>query len=84
MAETLSPAKEEARSKTVHELIISGQELPEKYIYKGNDAATLGDSLPLMKIPVIDVGRLTSPSFNREQELEKLRSALCFWDCFQV
>ncbi|KAJ4709094.1 2-oxoglutarate (2OG) and Fe(II)-dependent oxygenase superfamily protein [Melia azedarach] len=83
MAETSFPAKTETISKTVQDLIISGQELPQNYIYKGSDAATLGASQPLGQIPIIDIGLLTSPSSSRE-ELDKLRSALSFWGCFQA
>ncbi|KAK9210246.1 hypothetical protein WN944_002616 [Citrus x changshan-huyou] len=54
---------------------LSGQELPERYICNGNEAATLDASLSLLEIPVIDVWLLTSPS-SRTQELEKLRLAI--------
>lgn len=84
MAENSSfPAHAESASKTVQELITSGKELPEKYIYKGSDAGKLDASLPLMDVPIIDIGLLTSPS-SSTHELEKLRSALSFWGCFQV
>lgn len=82
MAETSSsPAQVESASKTVQELITSGKELPESYIYKGSDARSLDASLPLMDIPIIDIGLLTSPSAST-QELEKLHSTLNFWGCF--
>lgn len=84
MAENSSfPAQVESASKTVQELITSGKELPEKYIYKGSDAGKLDASLPLMDVPIIDIGLLTSPS-SSTHELEKLRSALSFWGCFQA
>lgn len=85
MAETSSsPAQVELASKTVQELITGGKELPERYIYKGSDARSLDASLPLMDIPIVDIGLLTSPSSSSTQELEKLRSALSFWGCFQA
>ncbi|KAH9805389.1 Fe2OG dioxygenase domain-containing protein [Citrus sinensis] len=83
MAETTSPVKLEAPTETPQELIISGKESLENYIQKGSDAGTFDASLPPLEIPIIDFGLLTSPS-SSSQELEKLRSALCSWGCFQV
>ncbi|KAK0571829.1 hypothetical protein LWI29_022179 [Acer saccharum] len=80
MAEIPNP---ETVSKTVHELILSGEELPEKYIYKGSDAGVLDASLPFMDVPVIDMSLLTCPSSSAEQ-LHKLCSALTHWGCFQA
>lgn len=74
---------EVATSKTVHELILSGDELPEKYIFKGPDAGVLDTPLPLMDAPLIDMALLTSFS-STTQELHNLRSALTHWGCFQV
>lgn len=83
MAETTSPVKFEAPTETEQELIISGKESLENYIQKGSDAGTFDASLPPLEIPIIDFGLLTSPS-SSSQELEKLRSALCSWGCFQA
>ena len=64
-------------SNTVQELSFKG-EVPENYIYKGGNGGA--QNAPVKDIPVIDVGLLgTSP-----EELEKLKSALSTWGCFQV
>ncbi|KAL5850579.1 hypothetical protein ACOSQ4_008592 [Xanthoceras sorbifolium] len=75
--------KPEAVSKTVHELILSGEDLPEKYIYKGSDAGLLDAPRPYMDVPVIDLALLSSPS-TTTQQLHDFRSALAHWGCFQV
>ncbi|XP_031262801.1 protein SRG1-like [Pistacia vera] len=70
-------------AKSVQELSISDQDLPQNYIYKGSDVGLLDASLPFMEVPIIDFGLLTSPSSCIE-ELEKLRSALSSWGFFQA
>ncbi|CAN0901140.1 Protein SRG1 [Linum grandiflorum] len=69
----------------VQELAIAGQEPSERYNYRGNDAGSLNASVPLIEIPVIDVGRLISscPSAESDQ-LAKLSFALSTWGCFQI
>jgi hypothetical protein len=54
-----------------------------KYFSKGNDAGVLDAPVPLIEIPVVDLGLLTSP-LTSAQELEKLKLALSSWGCFQV
>ncbi|KAL1563450.1 protein SRG1-like [Salvia divinorum] len=66
-----------ALCKTVEELIDSGDELPERYIWSG----LIDLSVPLASdIPVIDVAHLSSSA----PELLRLRSALTSWGCFQA
>ncbi|KAJ6731842.1 hypothetical protein OIU79_003049 [Salix purpurea] len=73
----------ELMSNSVQEMAASGQEPPVKYFYKGNDGGVLDSSVPLIEIPVVDLGLLSSPSTSA-QELEKLKLALSTWGCFQV
>ncbi|PON68555.1 Oxoglutarate/iron-dependent dioxygenase [Parasponia andersonii] len=58
-------------------------EVPEKYIKKDRNGEPLDDHFPVMEIPVIDLGVLWTSSNSRD-ELEKLRSALGSWGCFQA
>ncbi|KAJ6673296.1 OXOGLUTARATE/IRON-DEPENDENT DIOXYGENASE [Salix viminalis] len=73
----------ELMSNSVQEMASSGQEPPVKYFYKGNDGGVLDSSVPLIEIPVVDLGLLPSPSTSA-QELDKLKLALSTWGCFQV
>ncbi|KAF5482253.1 hypothetical protein F2P56_002838 [Juglans regia] len=68
-------------AESVQELLINGEELPEKYIHKDGDGGVL--DVPLMEVPVVDLSLLASSLTSRE-ELEKLRSALSSWGCFQA
>ncbi|XP_021647997.2 protein SRG1 [Hevea brasiliensis] len=68
---------------SVQELSIIGKEPPQNYFHKGSDAGILDASVPLIQIPVVDIGLLASPS-TWTHELHKLRSALSSWGCFQV
>ncbi|KAL6497887.1 hypothetical protein OROHE_026914 [Orobanche hederae] len=74
------------RHRTVQELADDGGDVPERYIIKespGGDEITA--SLPLMDLPVIDFNRLlTSSATAAIEELQKLKSALSSWGCFQV
>jgi len=78
-------AMAESLLKPVQELLLSNHELPERYIYKGEDGANIGGAVfPLLEVPVVDLGLLSSPSVAREEELRKLRSGLSSCGCFQV
>ncbi|KAF2317125.1 hypothetical protein GH714_012001 [Hevea brasiliensis] len=68
---------------SVQELSIIGKEPPQNYFHKGSDAGILDASVPLIQIPVVDIGLLASPS-TWTHELHKLRSALSSWGCFQI
>ncbi|KAA8522958.1 hypothetical protein F0562_009381 [Nyssa sinensis] len=86
MAEILPPAKAETIlvSQPVQELVIDGDQLPERYICKENDRGIIDASVPLIEIPVIDLSLLTNSSSTGRQELDKLQSALSSWGCFQA
>ncbi|KAI7987976.1 Protein SRG1 [Camellia lanceoleosa] len=78
-------------SKTAQEMSKDGDEPPQRYIVRDNTLfGPIDTSPPLAPIPVIDISLfLTSPSslhssLQEETELEKLRSALSSWGCFQV
>ena len=71
-------------SKPVQNLLVnSGGELPEKYIYKGEDGA-IDTNFPQIDVPVIDLSLLSSssPTGEQEKELTKLRSAFSTCGCF--
>ncbi|KAF7154309.1 hypothetical protein RHSIM_Rhsim01G0055600 [Rhododendron simsii] len=74
----------ESLSKPVQELIVSGGELPEKYIHKKGEHAATDVSYPPIEVPVIDLSLLASQSAAGEEELGKLRSALGSCGCFQA
>ncbi|CAI0388968.1 unnamed protein product [Linum tenue] len=68
---------------SVHEIAITGQNLPAKYIYTDsiNPSQDPSIPLPLLEIPVIDFNRLATPSIGTGEELERLRSALSSYGC---
>ncbi|KAM1397017.1 hypothetical protein ACFX2I_014640 [Malus domestica] len=73
-------------SKTVQEVLIQGEQVPKKYIHKvENGGVQVPDvsAAQLIDVPVIDLALLTTFSISAD-ELEKLRSALATWGCFQV
>jgi len=74
-------------SKSVQELALDSENLPlNKYIYDEGGAG-FRDALPFsesdLHVPVIDIGKLTSPS-TAQQELNKLQSALHSCGFFMV
>ncbi|CAI0388969.1 unnamed protein product [Linum tenue] len=71
---------------SVHEIAITGQNLPAKYIYTDsiNPSQDPSIPLPLLEIPVIDFNRLATPSIGTGEELERLRSALSSYGCVMV
>ncbi|XP_059636585.1 protein SRG1-like [Cornus florida] len=84
MADTLLPT-EMAPSKSAQELFINGDEPPPRYIVKESNFGSIDSSPPLAPIPTIDVSLLLpSSSPSSIQELDKLRSALSSWGCFQA
>ncbi|GFS41755.1 2-oxoglutarate (2OG) and Fe(II)-dependent oxygenase superfamily protein [Actinidia rufa] len=72
----------ESLSNPVQELAVSGEDPPEKYVYKGEHGA-IDASFLVMEIPLIDMSLLTSSSAAGDEELQKLRSALASCGCFQ-
>ncbi|XP_052198708.1 protein SRG1-like isoform X1 [Diospyros lotus] len=74
---------EPAPPKSVQEMSAAGVEPPKEYICRDNKFSQLDTSPPLAPIPVIDLS-LFSSGGEEEGELEKLRSALSSWGCFQA
>ncbi|KAA8535183.1 hypothetical protein F0562_030186 [Nyssa sinensis] len=83
MAGTSPHAVLEPLSKPVQELVINGDELPQRYVCKAGDGV-IGASFPLMDVPVIDLSLLTSSPDVGEAELKKLQMALSYCGCFQA
>ncbi|XP_075651697.1 protein SRG1-like [Castanea sativa] len=81
MAESAPAFKTQMVQKSVQELVLNGDELPENYIHKDRDGGDL--DVPLVEIPVVNLGLLKSLSTSKE-ELQKLRSALSTWGCIQL
>lgn len=72
-------------SKRVQEMVLNGEEPPPPYICRDGDETE--DFSPLLdSIPIIDISLFSSsaPIRKQEEELEKLKSALCSWGCFQA
>ena len=76
-------AKAELISISVQEMALNGKEPLVKYFCKENDVGVLDASVPLIDIPVVDLGLLTSSSTSA-QELEKFHLAVSSRGCFQV
>ncbi|XP_062078208.1 jasmonate-induced oxygenase 4-like [Humulus lupulus] len=64
-------------SKTVQELALQGEEVPENFLYKDGHGGS--PDVPVMDVPVVDIGLLGTSA----EELEKLKSALSTFGCFQ-
>ncbi|KAL5539444.1 hypothetical protein UlMin_044984 [Ulmus minor] len=81
---SLSPA-EALLSKRVQEMVLNGEEPPHLYICRKGDEAKEVPS-HLTPIPVINFGLISSSelSIKQEDELQKLKSALHSWGCFQA
>ncbi|EEF28154.1 oxidoreductase, putative [Ricinus communis] len=71
-----------SKKESVQELSNNGEEPSAKFFHNGNDAGISDVSVPLIEIPVVDIGLLTSPS-TKKGELQKLQLALTSWGCFQ-
>lgn len=85
MAGVYVPPAEVLLSKRVQEMVLSGEEPPAPYRCGGGgnveDVAS-----PLSLIPIIDLSLIlpSAPSSEKEEELQKLKSALCSWGGFQA
>ena len=94
MAATETPTKPEkmvSLSKSVQEISMDGDEPPPPYIVRDSPFGPIQTCPPLGSIPAVDLSLFSESSyslhFSREEvenELEKLRSALASWGCFQV
>ncbi|KAK9232366.1 hypothetical protein WN943_022612 [Citrus x changshan-huyou] len=72
-------------SKRVQEMVLNGEEPPAPYICRDGDSIQ-EVSAPLSPVPIIDLSLLSfsTPYAKQEEELQKLRSALSSWGCFQA
>ncbi|XP_059641097.1 codeine O-demethylase-like [Cornus florida] len=86
MAGVSTPSAELLLSKRVQEMVLNGEEPPALYFCR--DGETIADApSPISPIPIIDLSTLScsTPSTKEyEDELQKLKSALCSWGCFQA
>ncbi|KAF7814392.1 protein SRG1-like [Senna tora] len=78
-------------SKRVQEMAINGEQPPSPYVRRDDaDSSITQQQVPsaLCPLPLIDLGLLssspTTPIAEQNHELEKLRSALSSWGCFQA
>ncbi|KAM0017943.1 putative codeine 3-O-demethylase [Helianthus debilis subsp. tardiflorus] len=74
--------------KTPYQMAIDGDQPSSKYMINNNCTkfGSLETSPPFAPVPVIDIGCFVSSSKQEDQqaELDKLRSALTTWGCFQA
>ncbi|KAJ0531484.1 putative isopenicillin N synthase [Helianthus annuus] len=74
--------------KTPYQMAIDGDQPSSKYMINNNYTkfGSLETSPPFAPVPIIDIGCFVSSSKQDDQqaELDKLRSALTTWGCFQV
>ncbi|XP_021298326.1 protein SRG1-like [Herrania umbratica] len=72
-------------SRRVQEMVINGEGPESLYICRDEKEAQDVPS-PLAPIPIIDLSLFSSSTLStkREEELQKLKSALCSWGCFQA
>ncbi|CAA2980043.1 Hypothetical predicted protein [Olea europaea subsp. europaea] len=73
------PAEVEVKQKPVQETVENGIQFPNEYIWEDANYGVIDAFAPLAEIPVIDIA-----SLNNVEELDKFRSALTSWGCFQV
>ncbi|KAJ0881399.1 putative codeine 3-O-demethylase [Helianthus annuus] len=75
--------------KTPYQMAIDGDQPSSKYMINNNNYTKFGSletSPPFAPVPIIDIGCFVSSSKQDDQqaELDKLRSALSTWGCFQA
>ncbi|XP_031249984.1 codeine O-demethylase-like [Pistacia vera] len=85
MAEASILPAEVLLSKRVQEMVLKGEEPPPKYVCRDGDAVH-EVAAPFSMIPIIDLSLCASstPGMGQQEELQKLKSALCSWGCFQA
>ncbi|KAK2982811.1 hypothetical protein RJ640_021301 [Escallonia rubra] len=87
MAGALIQPAEVLLSKRVQEMVINGEEPPAPYICREGDATEEDDGSVESPIPIVDLSLLSLSApcgDDNEDELHKLKSALCSWGCFQA
>ncbi|KAM4100518.1 hypothetical protein ACB094_05G073400 [Castanea mollissima] len=84
MAGVSIPTADVLLSRRVQEMVLKGEEPPPLYICRGGDTEDVSSALS--SIPVIDLSLLSSSATicEQEEELQKLKSALSSWGCFQA
>ncbi|XP_017435600.1 protein SRG1-like isoform X2 [Vigna angularis] len=72
-------------SKRVQEMVRNGEEPPPPYVRRDVNYTQIVPST-LCSPPIIDFGLISSstPLTKQKEELQKLRSALSSWGCFQA
>lgn len=84
-ASSVSPMKPELPPKPTQELSkITGDQLPDRYIHQFPETAADHSAIKYMDNPIIDLNLLSAVSTHQPEELQKLRSSLSSWGCFQV
>ncbi|CAK7356959.1 unnamed protein product [Dovyalis caffra] len=83
MAEVSAPPAEVLLSKRVQEMVLNGEEPQRPYICRDDGTKEAIPSPPSL-IPIIDISLLSSSEPCSAQELQRLRSALSSWGCFQA
>jgi hypothetical protein len=71
-------------SKRVQEMVLTDEEPQKPYISRNDGTNEAIPRPPSDLIPIIDLSLLSSSEPCSAQELQRLRSALCSWGCFQV
>ncbi|KAI6682328.1 hypothetical protein NL676_036209 [Syzygium grande] len=88
MARVEEPSSLPSLSENVQKLSNAAEEPPPVYFVKGGSVGPV-ESFPIAQIPIVDLSLLRSVSLTcsgneQEDELEKLKSALSEWGCFQA
>ncbi|KAL3633077.1 hypothetical protein CASFOL_026061 [Castilleja foliolosa] len=86
MSSLLVPPAEILLSKRVQEMVLTGDEPLGPYICRDDDDDHINDEDETpgnYPIPIVDIGKCCADQ-ESEQELEKLKHALCTWGCFQA
>ncbi|XAR50521.1 Leucocyanidin oxygenase [Bertholletia excelsa] len=85
-AAPLPPPAEVLLSKRVQEMVLNGEDPPAPYMSR-DDEATEDDYSNESPIPVVNIGIFSSSTPSADEymeELQKLKSALQSWGCFQA
>ncbi|KDP37045.1 hypothetical protein JCGZ_06101 [Jatropha curcas] len=72
-------------AKRVQEMVLNGEEPQPPYICRDDPTDHEDVSVPPDPLPVIDLSLIASlETSTAQEELQKLKSALCSWGCFQA
>ncbi|KAI3455287.1 hypothetical protein Pfo_011950 [Paulownia fortunei] len=87
MAGVSVPSAEVLLSKRVQEMVVTGEEPLGPYVCRKDHEDSEEESTENSPIPVVDIGCFLSGKWSAKEsegELEKLKSALSTWGCFQA